>query len=345
MGGKKALIVYNPASGAAVDPELWLGTIVHRLCEQGQYLVTVFATEPGSTSDHLFERVGKEFDIAVAAGGDGTMRFVFEAVAKSGLDIPIGLIPLGTGNLLARNLQILEENILMDPLDEAMKVVLEGKPLAMDLGIMNGHYFAVAAGAGPMSDAIIMPEQKDKANWKMLAYASSVVQTFAQPPVVFKVNADEDSFKVAASGIFVTNLADLGLGKLSDTAELNDGLLDLVILAPKEFKDYIDMGFKFAGAFVGGEAPYYIKKVKYVSIEVLPLRSRISQIQQGWNRLKSMVTKQLPDKPDRHREVTAMIDGDPVGTTPMQIEVAPRVVKVLAPKTLLSSLGNGGSSQ
>ena len=329
---KHALIVYNPAAGNAIDPSLWLGILTHRLCTEGKYIVSTIATEESTAPTELLQAISEPFDLLVAAGGDGTVRIALSAVAEKKLDIPVALVPLGTGNQLARNLSIFEENILSDPLESAIKVMLTGKPRRIDLGVMNGQHFCVAAGVGSMSDAIVAPDGKDKANWKMLAYASSMIQAFALPPAVFRLSIEAEQFEVSASGIFITNVSDLGAGTLSESAQLNDGLLDLCILNPSEFQDYLQLGFHFAGGFIGGKAPYYIRKVKTLMIEVLPTPSRLSTLQRVGHKIRSIFQsgKILPRKIPR--ELMAMIDGDSYGTTPMHISIEPKAVNVLVPE-------------
>lgn len=328
---KQALLVYNPVAKTAAEPDMWLGTIIHRLCEQSDYLVTVFATHPGMTHKDLVPFVNPPVDLVVAAGGDGTVRFVLGALAEAQSSIPAGIVPLGTGNQLARNLGIYEENLLGEPLEDALAAILNGRQIKIDLGVMNGHYFAVAAGAGPLSDAVVIPGREDKTNWKMLAYASSMIQSLALPPVVFKVTTEDESFKVAAAGIFVTNIADLGVGTLADTALTNDGLLDLCILHPTGFKDYLELGFRFATGFVGDQAAYYTRQVRAVTIECVPGRGPLSALSWLGFRVRKMLSGDPHLMPPRRKEVMAMIDGDRCGTTPMHIKVAPQVVNVLVP--------------
>ena len=314
-------------------PESWLGKVIHELSTKSVDKVNTMASSPSTTSEKIIKHITSDVELLVAAGGDGTIRMVLEAAAKSEFAPKVGILPVGTGNQLARNLYIYDDNILnVNPLDKALKTLLTGKPISIDLGIMNGHYFAVAAGAGPMSDAIVSPEQSDKANWKMLAYASSLVQTLAQPPVRFEINADGEEFRVAASGLFVTNISDFGVGALSESASINDGLLDLCILSPKEFQDYLELGFAFAGAMIGNnEAPYYIKKIKEVDVKVLPVSRRASVIHNTWRKVKGAFG--MYEKPALmiNPDAVAMVDGDACGTTPMHIEVAPNAVTVLAP--------------
>lgn len=331
---KHAIVVYNPIAGTAVGPDLWLGAIVHRLCEEAGYAVTVMPTRPGMDLQEMFQHVPHP-DLVVAAGGDGTVRFALGAVARYRPRVPVGILPLGTGNQLARNLGIYEENILGDPLDEAIKVLMTGKPMAIDLGVMNGEYFCVAAGAGPLSDAVIATDHQEKVNWKMLAYASSMIQTLALPPANFRLTTVGESFIVRAAGVFITNISDLGVGKLSDTAELNDGLLDLCVLNPTEFQDYVDLGFRFAGGFVGGKAPYYIRKVSSLLVEVIPKPAKKTRLQAIGSSIKNFFMGEEEPPPEPQKEVIAMIDGDAYGTTPMQIEVVPQAVSILVPERKL----------
>ncbi len=337
---KGAYLIYNPLSGSASSPELWLGQVVHSLCAVG-YEVATIALTGAVHSDAIVERLKQGCDLLVAAGGDGTIRLALEASARSMLHVPVGIIPAGTGNQLARNLGIYEDNILADPLDKAIQTLIDGKVFEMDLGVMNGNYFAVAAGAGPMSDAILSPEQNDKINWRMFAYASSLVQTLAQPPTLFEITADGESFSVAASGIFVTNISELGMGALSETALLDDGILDLCVLAPQEFQDYLDVGFRFVGGIGGEQAAYYVKKVTSVDIKVLPVSRHASLVGKTWRRIKNLFGVNERPALVVHKEATAMIDGDACGTTPMHIEVAPRIVSVLVPRSLKLSRTGG----
>lgn len=334
---KLALLVYNPAARTAAEPDMWLGTIIHRLCEQSDYVVTVFPTTPGTTHKDLLPLIDDRTDLVVAAGGDGTVRFVLGALAEAKSSIAAGIVPLGTGNQLARNLGIFQENLLGDPLEDALQTILHGIPVKIDLGVMNGEYFAVAAGAGPLSDAVVIPGREDKTNWKMLAYASSMIQTFAMPPVVFKITTERESFKIAASGIFVTNVSEMGMGTLAQTAQLNDGRLDLCILNPTEFSHYLELGFRFAGGFIGGKAPYYIRQIKTVTIECIPVRSPLSALQWLGFKVRNMINGDPHILPPRHKEVMAMVDGDACGTTPIEITIAPQVVSVLAPPGFLDA--------
>jgi diacylglycerol kinase (ATP) len=328
-----ALVVYNPVSGSGADPDLWLGSVIHRACEK--YTVTVLPTRADMHPHEILGAINNDIDLLIAAGGDGTIRFVLGAVADAKSNAPVGLLPMGTGNQLCRNLGVFEENLFVDTLHESLQIIFNGESKRIDLGLMNDHYFCVAAGVGPLSDAILGPESQEKADWKMLAYAGSLLQTFGLEPVVFKITMPDETFKVAAAGIFVTNIRDLGVGTLSETAEINDGLLDLCILNPAEFQDYVELGFRFAGAYIGGQAPYYIRKTKSVTIEAISEPIRLSRLQKIRRGVMSFLTGPAEEKPVILKQVTAMIDGDACGVTPMNIKVVPNAVNVMVPKNKL----------
>ncbi len=328
------VVVYNPIAGQAGDPDLWVGTIVNRLCQHFSCTVTVVPTRAHLSGEDILNAAPQAPDIVVAAGGDGTVRTLLGALAQSNSAVPVGIVPMGTGNILARNLGIYEDNLLADPLHKALNIICHGVTRKIDLGMMNGHYFSVAAGAGPMSDAVISPAHQDKANWKMLAYATSMVQTFALPPVVFSVNADGSKFQVTASGIFVTNIADVGMGILSETALPDDGLLDLCILDPSHFADYLQLGFRFSVGFFGGQAPYYIRKVKSVTLDVMPIKSPMSTLQKLGHKIRGLIGGSPHIEAPQHKQVLAMIDGDSCGHTPMHISVVPEAVTLIVPPNM-----------
>src|SRR6516164_1339993 len=69
-------------------------------------------TQANMSHDSLDRQRLRASDLIVAAGGDGTIRLVLGAVAQMKSSVPVSIMPLGTGNQLARNLAIYEENIL-----------------------------------------------------------------------------------------------------------------------------------------------------------------------------------------------------------------------------------------
>ena len=163
-------------------------------------------------------------DLVLACGGDGTVTACAEGVADTG--VPLAIIPMGTGNLLARNVG------LPMGLDEALAVALDGVQQPIDAGRVNGTMFVVMAGLGldaQMLDGTSEPLKK-RLGW--LAYAISAARHLGDRPVRVTVSADGGRRRrMRASMLIVGNVGWLrgGLPLLPD-ARPDDGMLDAVVL-------------------------------------------------------------------------------------------------------------------
>jgi YegS/Rv2252/BmrU family lipid kinase len=163
-------------------------------------------------------------DLVLACGGDGTITACAEGVTGTG--VPLAIIPLGTGNLLARNVG------LPMGLDEALKVALGGVQQPIDAGRVNGTLFVVMAGLGldaRMLDGTSEPLKK-RLGW--LAYAISAIRHLSDRPARVTVSVDGGRrHRMRANALIVGNVGWLrgGLPLLPD-ARPDDGLLDAVVL-------------------------------------------------------------------------------------------------------------------
>jgi YegS/Rv2252/BmrU family lipid kinase len=179
-------------------------------------------------------------DLALAIGGDGTIRAVCEELAGTG--IPVGIVPAGTGNLLARNLAI--------PLylRAAVDVGLNGQDRAIDMVSVTGDdmedaTFLVMAGMG--FDAAIMEgvneEVKKRIGW--LAYVWSALKALMFPTMRLEVSIDGGEFtKHRARTIVVGNVGHLQAGMpLIPDATIDDGVLDVVLLYPRRFLSWLPL--------------------------------------------------------------------------------------------------------
>jgi YegS/Rv2252/BmrU family lipid kinase len=182
-------------------------------------------------------------DLVIVCGGDGTVREVCAELAGTG--IPVGIVPAGTGNLLARNLDI--------PLyvRAAIDVALTGQDRAIDMVKVQGDaledsHFMVMAGMG--FDAAIMEgvneDIKKKVGW--LAYVWSALKSLMFPVTKVEISVDGgEPTTHRARTIVVGNVGYLQAGMpLLPDATIDDGQLDVVILYPRRFLSWVPLAYR-----------------------------------------------------------------------------------------------------
>lgn len=181
-----------------------------------------------------------DVDLVIAAGGDGTVRAVCEVAARSG--IAVGVLPHGTGNLLARNLDV-PVNVR-----DALDVVFSGQDRAIDLASFSADEgeatsFLVMAGLG--MDAMIMNGVNDDLKKRIgyLAYFVSGTKAITFPRTKVWITIDDDEpLMFKARTVVVGNVGFLqgGIPLLPD-AQIDDGMLDVVVVAPKRFLGWLSI--------------------------------------------------------------------------------------------------------
>jgi undecaprenyl-diphosphatase len=192
---------------------------------QPEFLVTEKADE-GTTAAR--EAATSGVDLVVAAGGDGTVRGCAEGLA--GTDVPLAIVPLGTGNLLARTL-----GLPAHP-KAALSVAFGGpgttQDRSIDLATADGTPFTAMAGMG--LDAAVVAATKLKHHLGWLAYAMAGAAHLTLPPVEFSIRMDGGpAVDREARSVVVGNSGLLPGGfSLLPSARIDDGLLDVGILAP-----------------------------------------------------------------------------------------------------------------
>jgi len=182
-------------------------------------------------------------DLVLVCGGDGTVREVCSELAGTG--ISVGIIPAGTGNLLARNLGI--------PLylRSAIDVAVNGQDRAIDLVAVSGDgiegtHFMVMAGMG--FDAAIMEgvneDLKKRVGW--FAYVLSALRSLMFPAVRIDISINGGEFtRHRARTIVVGNVGFLQAGMpLLPDAAIDDGMLDVVILHPQRFLSWLPLAYR-----------------------------------------------------------------------------------------------------
>jgi len=187
--------------------------------------------------------------LVIAAGGDGTVRAVAEGMRGSG--VPLALLPSGTGNLLARNL-----DLTLDDLEHSIRTAFTGEDRHVDLGVIeitrsdgttSEHAFVVMAGLGIDAKMLANTDDdlKKKAGW--LAYAKALTATFRDKNELrfrYTLNGGKER-AIHAHTIIVGNCGALPANiMLLPDAAVDDGQFDVLLLRPEGFVGWVQIFVK-----------------------------------------------------------------------------------------------------
>jgi YegS/Rv2252/BmrU family lipid kinase len=237
---KRLAVILNPIK--VEDPDAFRAMVERTAAEAGWSPPTWYTTtveDPGRSMAEDAAISGAE--MVLVCGGDGTVRTVCAELAGTG--VSVGVVPAGTGNLLARNLGI--------PLflQAAVDVALHGQDRAIDLvkvtgdGLRTDEHFMVMAGMG--FDAAIMEGANEsiKARMGWLAYVVSGFRNLMFPAVRVELSVDGGEWtRHRARTVVIGNVGYLQAGMpLLPDAAIDDGVLDVVILHPRRFLSWIPL--------------------------------------------------------------------------------------------------------
>ena len=250
---------------------------------------------PGHATD-LARDLAPSHDAIVVVGGDGSVNEVANGVAES--NVPLGVIPAGTVNVLASELE------LPFALDRACDIISAGRTTPLDLGVADGRYFLLMAGAGVDALTIRELDSSAKRYFRELAFVWTGVRAFVRHrPPAFKVTVDglETRATFAVLGNF-RSYAGRWFG-ISSHADPTDGLLDAVL---------------FDGSGWLTNATFWME---------VPMKLHLRRTDVTYVR----GTRFELDLLDADDEVWLQTDGEIVGRLPMRVEVRPRALSIFVP--------------
>ncbi len=228
---RRALILANPHSRSAGNG---VDGAVAELHRAGIDVVRP-AWREGETFAATIGRYGHGVDFVVIAGGDGSLNAAAPALIEHGL--PLGILPGGTANDLARTLGL--------PLDMpgAARVIVSGRTKAIDVGDVNGKPFFNVASLGMSAKLADRLSRESKRRWGRLAYALTATEVLIEARRFGAVIRSDDGteFAVRSLQIAVGNGRHYGGGMIVEaSAKIDDGRLDLYSL---EFRDVWKLPF------------------------------------------------------------------------------------------------------
>ncbi|MGH2535677.1 MAG: diacylglycerol/lipid kinase family protein [Thermomicrobiales bacterium] len=290
---KRVIVVVNPATRRNPDR---IAEIVAHAAPAGTG-VEIRQTVAGVAVQELLSPGMLDVDAVIAAGGDGTVAAVATALGDSG--VPLGIIPVGSTNVIAR-----EQGIPHNAVIAARLIFGAHTYRRMDAGICGDRRFLHMAGAGIDSRLFLAtdPAAKRKRGW--IAYLGPALRSLRTAPSRFTIETDDIVVEVVSPLVLVAN----GTSILKPffptfrTIRPDDGLLDVLV---------------------------------FTAIRPLPIASALGRFATRSLDRSSYVTR-IPTRTARisaDPSLPVELDGDVVTQTPAEFSVAPGALRMIVPRS------------
>ncbi len=289
----RILLIGNPIAGrgsarAAVDG------LVARLSRRGHAVDVCWTERPGHATALAAAR-RESADCVVSAGGDGTLREVYAGLAAAA---PILPLPLGTGNMMSRELFV-----PADP-ERQIDLIESGAERRIDVGRVGGNPFLAVVGVGfdAMVTRVIGEERGEALGFR--GYLLPILRAALRyRPPALRVSVD-DGAPIDCGFVVVTKVRRYGgIMRISDTARLDSGELEVCLVAPASVPHLLLLGPMALTGTLRHAPGFEMRSARRVRIDV----------------------------PDGHAPAPAEVDGDFLGPTPIEIAIEPGGARVVAP--------------
>ena len=303
---RRVLVVVNPMSGNQSGEQVagWLKEIA-----DGHGIAIDLRETAEGTNPKELVKDAKQFDRVIASGGDGTIMQVINGLARK--DVPLAVVPAGTGNALAIALKL-----TLDLRAACEQALSEATLMPLDLGLLNDTlYFALRLSTGYEARVTRDTTRELKTRFGKSAYVFQAIRHAIQVRAVrYRFEVDGKVIRRRAESVWVANAGSLGIAGLDLDPHIlfNDGQLDLCA-----------MRFSF-------------QRDLQVIVQRLVRRQR----------LPATLLSRVPVH-DRIRIITypkqpVQVDGEVVGQTPCDVRVVPNAIQVCMPVSVLPSEGQSG---
>lgn len=287
---QRIALLTNPSAGKGRGARI-AAEAVPRLRDAGYVVEDLHGRDADESTDLARDCVARGVETLVVVGGDGMVHVAVQALAGSGTRL--GLLPAGTGNDVARYLGVPRR----DP-TAAVDVVIGGRERTVDLARTGSTYFVTVLAAG--FDAVVN-ERANQMRWprgQMRYNLATLAELRTLHPVDYVLELDGVSHRLSATVVAVGNGPSFGGGlRIAEGAELDDGQLDVVVIAPLTRRDLVRTYPKlFRGTHVHHPG-YQHHRVRSVTVAAAG--------------------------------ITAYADGERIGPLPLTVDVVPAALRVL----------------
>lgn len=299
----KAMLIFNPVAGAR-DVRRELEQVMDYWEGRGWQVSFRETWGPGDATTFAREAVATGYQAVFVAGGDGTVSEAADGLAGS--NVALGVLPAGVGNVWALEMGIPTPSPLRrHPLLDAAQALAEGEIRRIDLGRAGRRHFVLWAGIG--IDAKVTermePRNKPAKRLGVLAYAvAAVLVAKDYRGTRTRVEIDGRSINTRCILVLISNAQLYAkLVRVAANAYLDDGLLDVCVFKGSNLASTVHHAMMvFARRHLRDPQVeyYHCRKVSIRTATPLPIQ----------------------------------VDGDPIGTTPMEFEIVPQALNVIVPR-------------
>ena len=250
---KKVRFIYNPYSGEnSIINEL---DNVIKLHQEVDLTVVPYRIQKGKDLAEALDIIDETYSYILIAGGDGTVDSLVNAMKHRNINIPIGILPVGTANDFGKFI-----NMPTD-IQEACKQILDSKPVAVDVGKINDKYFINVASTGLFTDI----SQKIDVNLKntigKLAYYLKGIEELPNfRKLKVKLSSKECNYDGEMYLLLVFNGKTAGNLNLATEAEITDGKLDVIMFKAIQIIELLPLFIKLLkGEHLDSDKVVYFK--------------------------------------------------------------------------------------
>jgi diacylglycerol kinase (ATP) len=298
----KILVVVNPIAGSLSDMNEFKAVLEERLKKQGKTFQIYETTGKEDLAELTRAASVQGVEIVVAAGGDGTIAGVINGLVHT--DVLLGILPMGTGNGLARAMEIPLE------LSEAADLIF-GDHCVIEIDVMQAgeKYFVLNVSTGISSRSMRETKPESKRRFGIIAYVWTIFgQLFEYKSNRFRLQVDGKDYLIRATEILISNgtLLENLPDPLGPPDTFFDGLFEVYIVRGRSFGDYLRM-----------------------------LWGVLTKQDEGDNKLRQITFKDKIVVESTLGAQNVQGDGELYGYTPVEVNMVPKALKVIVPKHIV----------
>lgn len=293
---ERIFLVMNPVAGAT-DCESARDTISDYFSSQNIDYEFYFTRKEDDIYAVVSKAIDNGFTRIAAVGGDGTVSQVASALINR--NIPLGILPAGSGNVLARGLGI------PISLPEALDILHSSQCVrTIDAMKAGEKYYFLNVSAGISSITMLKTRRRDKRRFGMLAYLWRGLENLSRfRPHLFRIKVDGVEQRIQATEVLIANASFMGINPYTSdrTIRPDDGVLDICIVLSKRISDIPALAVELVTR----------RPTPFPTLECRPAQSEIVL--------------------DAFRRLPVQADGELAGYTPMTIKILPQALQVIVP--------------